>query len=372
MDHRPRTRVPALIATLASVASLLAACEESHTKTTEADPIPVVVAKAERKAVPLELVGVGTVEPINSVQVKSLVDGQLMSAEVADGQDVKAGGLLFRIDPRPIQARIEQAKATLARDRAQLAQARAQLQRYGSIATQGFVSKDELAQIQTNEEVAVAALAVDQAALDGLQLQLEFTEIRAPIAGRVGRVLVQPGNLVKADDTAPLLVLNQLSPIYVRFALPQSLLGRIRGAGAGDDPLTVTARAEGVAAVEHGVLAFVDNAVDTSTGTVRMRARFDNADDMLWPGLFVDVRLNLGAAGEQVVVPDAAVAAGPEGSYVFLVRDGKAEQRTVTVERSQGGESLIEKGVDAGDSVVVDGQSRLRDGIRVAIASSAP
>jgi len=372
MDHRPRTRVPALIATLASVASLLAACEESHTTTTEADPIPVVVAKAERKAVPLELVGVGTVEPINSVQVKSLVDGQLMSAEVADGQDVKAGGLLFRIDPRPIQARIEQAKATLARDRAQLAQARAQLQRYGSIATQGFVSKDELAQIQTNEEVAVAALAVDQAALDGLQLQLEFTEIRAPIAGRVGRVLVQPGNLVKADDTAPLLVLNQLSPIYVSFALPQSLLGRIRGAGAGDDPLTVTARAEGVAAVEHGVLAFVDNAVDTSTGTVRMRARFDNADDMLWPGLFVDVRLNLGAAGEQVVVRDAAVAAGPEGSYVFLVRDGKAEQRTVTVERSQGGESLIEKGVDAGDSVVVDGQSRLRDGIRVAIASSAP
>ena len=371
MTHRPGTRVPALIATLGSIAGLLAACDESHTKTTEADPIPVVVATAERKSVPLEIVAVGTVEPINSVQVKSQVDGQLMSAEVADGQDVKAGDLLFRIDPRPIQARIEQAKATLARDRAQLDQARAQARRYASIATQGFVSKDELAQIQTNEEIAVAALAVDQAALGGLELQLEFTEIRAPIAGRVGRVLVQPGNLVKADDTTPLLVLNQLSPIYVSFALPQSLLGRVRGAGGGD-PLDVSARAEGVPATERGALAFVDNAVDTSTGTVRMRARFDNADHTLWPGLFVDVTLDLGAAGEQVVVPDAAVAAGPDGSYVFLVREGKAEQRTVKVERSQGGQSLIESGVDAGDSVVIDGQSRLRDGIRVAIASPAP
>jgi multidrug efflux system membrane fusion protein len=372
MDHRPRTRVPALIATVIAVASVLSACEESHTKTTEADPIPVVVATAERKAVPFELVAVGTVEPINSVQVKSQVDGQLLSAEVADGQEVKAGDLLFRIDPRPIQARIEQAKATLDRDRAQLHQARAQLQRYGSIATQGFVSKDELAQVQTNEEVAVAALAVDQAALDGLQLQLEFTEIRAPIAGRAGRVLVQPGNLVKADDTTPLVVINQLSPIYVSFALPQSLLGRVRGAHSGNDPLAVTARAEGVAATERGELAFVDNAVDTSTGTVRMRARFDNASHALWPGLFVDVRLNLGAAGERVVVPDAAVSAGPDGSYVFLVRDGKVEQRTVTVERSQGGVSLIEEGVEEGDNVVVDGQSRLRDGIRVAIASPAP
>jgi membrane fusion protein, multidrug efflux system len=352
--------------------TVLAACSDSQPHGLRpSDPVPVVVATAERRALPLEIAAVGTVEPVNSVQVKSRVDGQLLAAAVQDGQDVQAGELLFRIDPKPIQAQLEQAGAAVARDRAQLEQARAQAQRYEPMAAKGFVSSDQMAQVRTNEQVAAAALKVDEANVDGLQLQLAFTEIKAPIAGRVGRVLVQPGNLVKANDSNALLVLNQIAPIYVSFALPQRYLGRVRNASQAA-AVAVSAHADGVATTEHGVLAFVDNAVDTTTGTVKMRARFDNADHVLWPGLFVTVTVDLGALEEQIVVPDTAVQTGPSGSYVFVVAADTAEQRTVSVTRSQNGSSAVASGLQDGERVVVDGQSRLTDGTRVAVTSPTP
>jgi multidrug efflux system membrane fusion protein len=334
------------------------------------DPVPVVVATVERRAISLDVDAVGAVEPINAVQVRPQVGGQLLSAAVRDGQDVGAGDLLFRIDPRPIQAELEQARAALARDHAQLDQANAELKRYEPMATQGYVSADQMTQVRTAAEVAAAAMKVDEANIRGLEVQLAYTEIRAPIAGRIGRVLVQPGNVVRTSDENPLLVLNQLAPIYVAFALPQRFLAGVQTASA-DDPLAVTVGGEGIEGLRRGELAFVDNAVDAATGTVKMRASFANEDHALWPGEFVNVTLNLGDEADRIVVPEAAVQVGPNGTYVFVVSDDKAQQRPVTVARSQDGESVIASGLDAGERVVVDGQSRLADGSFVSVTRAA-
>jgi multidrug efflux system membrane fusion protein len=357
--------------TLCAIAGLLlAACSDSEHTAMRTDPVPVVVASVERKAIALEVDAVGAVEPINTVQVRSQVDGQLLSAAVRDGQDVAAGDLLFRIDPRPIQAELEQARAALARDHAQLDEANAQLKRYEPMASQGYVSADQMVQVRTTAEVAEAALKVDEANIRGLELQLGYTEIRAPIAGRIGRVLVQPGNVVQVSDSNPLVVLNQIAPIYVGFALPQRFLAGVQAASV-DDPLAVTVGGEGIEGMRRGELAFVDNAVDAATGTVRMHAQFANEDHALWPGEFVTVTLNLGDEADRIVVPEAAVQVGPNGTYVFVVTDDKAEQRTVDVARTQDGESVIASGLEAGERVVVDGQSRLADGSFVSITRSA-
>jgi multidrug efflux system membrane fusion protein len=238
------------------------------------------------------------------------------------------------------------------------------------MAGQGFVSADQMAQVRTAEEVAAAALKVDEANIRGLELQLSYTEIRAPIAGRIGRLLVQPGNVVKVNDTNPLVVLNQIAPIYVGFALPQRFLAEVQAASV-DDPLAVTVGGEGIAGLRRGELAFVDNAVDPATGTVRMRAQLANDDHALWPGEFVSVTLSLGDEADRIVVPESAVQVGPNGTYVFVVTGDKAEQRAVTVARTQDRQSVIASGLEAGERVVVDGQSRLADGSFVSITSGA-
>jgi multidrug efflux system membrane fusion protein len=212
---------------------------------------------------------------------------------------------------------------------------------------------------------AAASVKVDQANVDATKLTLGYTDIYAPIAGRAGRILVQPGNLVKANDTNALLVLNQIAPIFVTFAIPGRFVDRVRAAQA-SAPLAVAAGSDGKAVGESGEVAFVDNAVDPATNTVKLRARFANAGQRLWPGQFVNVTLTLGTDAGAIVVPDAAVKAGPNGSYVFLVRaDERAEQRDVDVARSVDGESVIARGLGAGDKVITDGQSRLVDGTRV-------
>jgi multidrug efflux system membrane fusion protein len=363
-----RTGVVGLHAVAFAAALALAACSSKPAPTV--DPaVPVVVATAGHKAVPELVDAVGTVETINSVQVKSLVDGQLLESHVHDGDEVAAGQLLFRIDARPAQAALAQAQAALARDIAARDLAKAQVDRYQPVADKHFLSADQMQQYLTAYSAAATSVKVDQANVDAARLTLGYTEIRSPIAGRAGRVLVQPGNLVKANDTQPLLVINQLAPIYVSFAVPGRLVERIRAAqGAG--PLDVRVAVDG-GADEHGVLAFVDNAVDPATNTVKLRARFDNGSERLWPGQFVDVARSLGSGGDAVVVPDAAVKAGPDGNYVFVIKaDGRAEQRAVAITRSVAGESLVARGVAAGERVVVDGQSRLVDGTRVRIVDA--
>jgi multidrug efflux system membrane fusion protein len=267
---------------------------------------------------------------------------------------VKAGQLLFKIDPRPAQAALAQAQAALARDVAARDLAKAQVDRYQPVAAKGFISADQMQQYVTTYESAAAAVKVDQANVEAAKLTLGYTDIYAPISGRAGRILVQPGNVVKANDVNPLLVINQIAPIFVTFAIPGNLVARVRAAQAGA-PLAVRAHGNDARADETGTLAFVDNAVDPATNTVKLRARFDNGGQRLWPGQFVDVSLTVGSDADALVVPESAVKAGPNGSYVFVVKpDGRAEQRDVEVARTVGSAD--------GTRVKVAGDDRARAG----------
>lgn len=361
VDSR-HSRLP-LAACVVSLA-LLAACSSAPPPPRDT-AVPVTVARVVRKSMPELITAVGTVEAINSVALKSLVDGQLLQSRVKDGDDVKSGQLLFKIDPRPAQAALAQAQAALAKDEAARDLAKAQVDRYRPVADKGFISADQMQQYLTAYSAAAASVKVDQANVAAAQLTLGYTDIYAPISGRAGRILVQAGNLVKANDANALLVLNQIAPIFVNFAVPGRLVERVRAAQA-QTTLDVRAAADGAAAPESGKLAFVDNAVDPATNTVKLRASFANDDQRLWPGQFVNITLVIGNDAEAIVAPDAAVKAGPNGNYVFVVKaDGSAEQRAITVARSVDGESVIEKGLNAGDTVVTDGQSRLVDGTKV-------
>lgn len=357
---RPR---PLVAAWLASTA-LLAACS-SKPPPPHDTAVPVAIAKVVRKSMPELITAVGTVEAINSVALKSLVDGQLLESHVKDGDEVKAGQLLFKIDPRPAQAALAQAQAALAKDEAARDLAKAQVDRYRPVADKGFISADQMQQYLTAYSAAAASVKVDQANVASARLTLGYTDIYAPISGRAGRILVQAGNLVKANDVNALIVINQISPIFVNFAVPGRLVDRVRTAQA-EAVLDVHAAADGAASEKSGQLAFVDNAVDPATNTVKLRAAFANADQHLWPGQFVNITLVIGNEADAIVVPDAAVKAGPNGNYVFVIKaDNSAEQRAVSVARTVASEAVIEKGLNVGENVVTDGQSRLVDGTKV-------
>jgi len=345
----------------AACAVVLAACSREKAQHV-APPAPVTVTKAAAKDMPVVLNAVGSVEPINSVSVKSLIDGQILESRVKDGDDVKQNQLLFRIDPRPAEAALKQAQAAQAKDEATLAQARSQVKRYAAIADKGYISADQMEQYRTNADAAAAAVKVDQANVAAAKVTLGYTEIHSPIAGRIGRILIQPGNLVKANDTNALVVINQIEPIYVNFALPGAQLGLVLVA-QNASPLAVQASVTGVPKPVDGKVAFIDNAVDTTTGTVKLRASFGNPEHLLWPGQLVTVNLTLGVDKNAVVVPDRVVQNGPDGTYVFVVKaDQHAEQRKVDVQRMIDNQAVIGKGLAAGETVVLDGQSRVEDG----------
>jgi len=347
-------------------ATLIVAC--SGEKAAHAPPpAPVTVTKAESRDMPIESQAVGSVEPINSVSVKSLIDGQILESLVKDGDNVAQNQLLFRIDPRPAQAALKQAEAAQTRDEATLAQARSQVKRNEAIAAKGYISADQMEQFRTNADAAAAAVKVDQANVSAAKVTLGYTEIHSPIAGRIGRILIQPGNLVKANDTNPLVVINQIEPIYVNFALPGSQLGPVI-VGQRESPLSVQATVAGLPKPVDGKVAFIDNAVDSTTGTVKVRAEFENPEHLLWPGQLVNVNLTLGHDQNVVVVPDRVVQNGPDGTYVYVVSaDNKAEQRKIGVRRMIDNQAVIDTGLAAGETVVLDGQSRVENGAALKI-----
>lgn len=377
-----RARLNAVTAfTLLLAAIALAACGDSgdkggkktaDKKGKEAPAIPVVVAPVIQQAVPLKIQAIGNVEVQTTVAIKSRLDGQIVKVGFSDGQDVAKGQTLFEIDARPLQAQLQQAQAALARDKAQLERARAQEERYQDLLKKGFVSQDAYAQYRTNVDTAAATVRADEAAVENARLQTEYAVIRSPIEGRAGKILIQEGNLVKANDTVSLVVINQIAPIYVSFAVPEQYLGLIRkymAAGKLAVEALPTGTADSAAAAAMGVLAFVDNTVDATTGTVRLRATFPNKDKALWPGQYVTASLTLNEQQNAIVVPSQAVQTGPKGQYVYVVKAGTAAMREVSVERVDGAQTVVAKGIAPGEQVVTSGQSRLVPGIKVSIKS---
>jgi multidrug efflux system membrane fusion protein len=323
---------------------------------------PVHVAKVEKKTVPLTLDAIGAVEPSRTASVRSQVSGTLQKIAFREGQEVQPGDLLFEIDPRPFQNALHSAQADLQRARVQLENARAQSERYRALNTESAISKEQFQSIQDNERTAAAQVLSGEAAVANAQLQLDYCSIRAPIAGRTGSFGAHEGDLISSGSSAPLVVINQLSPTYVTFSVPQQYLGelsRYRAAG----PVTVTATPPGADPTsENGELTFIDNTVDSTTGTLRLKATFPNTAQQLWPGLFVTVRLTL-ASPEVIFIPSAAVQSDQQGQHVFVVKPDKtAEFRPITIERRNGGDSVISKGLQLGETVVTDGQLRVVPG----------
>ena len=347
---------------------LLAACAEQKAPPTP--PVPVTVAVAERRTVPFELPATGTVEPIQTVAVQAQVSGPLQRVAFREGDEVKQGQVLFQIDPRPYQSALEQAAAVLERDRAQAANAAEEAKRYQSLVEKEYVTSQQYEQIRTAAAASKATLAGSQAAVDQARLNLQYATIRAPISGRTGSLLIREGNLVRSNATEPLVKINQLRPIHVRFAVPATNLPLIQTHLR--KKLVVRAEPSGGGDPSEGTLSFVDNAVDTATGTILLKGRFPNDDGSLWPGGFVNVRLELYVEPDALVIPAAAVVAGQQGSFVFVVQpDSSASTKAVTVNRTAGDFAIVTGDVQPGDRVVVDGQLRLRQGSKVQIKATA-
>jgi multidrug efflux system membrane fusion protein len=379
LTARPRSRkrlwVMGLLCLLAAGAIVWTIWFFPHgaTKATERNfagrAIPVVTAQAEAKDVPIYLDGLGTIQAFYTVTIKPMIDGPLMSVNFKEGQDVHKGDILAQIDPRPYQAALDSATAKKAQDQALLANARLDLVRYQKLVSSNYTSAQ---QADTQKAVVAqdeALVQQDQAAIDTARTNLSYTTIMAPIDGRTGIRQVDPGNIVHAADTTGIVLVTQLHPISVIFTLPQQNLPAVAQAMA-SGPVQVLATNQDQAAgaaqvIDTGTLAVLDNQVDPTTGTIKLKATFPNPKDKLWPGGFVNVRLRAEIAKGAIVVPPAAIQRGPQGAYVFTVTDGVAHRVAVTTGFEDQTDSIVTKGLKAGDTVVMDGASRLSDGSKV-------
>jgi multidrug efflux system membrane fusion protein len=355
-------------ALLLAFAAFGAACSspsDAERGTAQAPAVPVRVAPVERADVPQQIRAIGTVRPYSTVAVKSQVEGQLAEIHFEEGQSVRRGDLLFTIDPRPFEADLRQAQANLSRDKAEMDNAEVEAGRTARLFAKGFASKEENDAAQTRVSSLRAAVAADQAAVESAKLRLDYCYIHSPLDGRIGEQLVHRGNVVKSNDTT-LAVINELRPIYVEFSVPERDLPEIqRRAAAGS--LSVTADSAGIAP-QSGRLTFIDNAVDATTGTIRLKARFANPDEVLWPGQFVDVTLQLSVQKGAVVAPAEALQTGQSGQYVFVVQaDDTVRDRPVEVEKTVGQRAVIASGLQPGEVVVTDGQLRLAPGMHVQV-----
>ena len=332
------------------------------------EAVPVLVATATQKTMPLQIRAVGNVEAYSTVAVKSQVTGVLTQAHFKEGDNVKKGQLLFTIDPRPFEAALKQAEANLARDTAQLQNSREQARRYAELVKKEYVSKEQYDQIRANADAAEAVVQADQAGVENAKVQLSYCYIFSPIDGQVGTLLVNEGNLVRVNDGTPLVVINQVAPIFVTFSVPEQNLPDIRR-HITTGSLKVEARFQSdEGRSEQGNLAFIDNAVDRTTGTIKLKAEFKNADKRLWPGQFINVALTLTTQSNAVVIPSEAIQVGPEGQHVFVVKpDNSVEVRPVVVARTDEGEAVIAQGLQAGEQIVREGQFLLNADSRVEI-----
>ena len=328
-------------------------------------PVPVIVAQAQSGSMPVLLNVVGRAEAYEGVTVKSRVDGQVLAVNYTEGQAVRQGDVLLRLDPADFNAKVAQAEAVVARDQAQLAKARADLERYQGLKARGFVSDEKVNEVRTNEAAAAATLKADQAALELARLQQSYTTVRAPFSGIVGARLVFPGSTVKINDTA-LAVVNRVDPLYVSFAVPERHLQRLRQAvSKGPMPVQIALPGSKEAGFE-GKAKFIDNAVDATTGTIQMKALLDNKGARLTPGQFLNVSMVLDQVSDSVLVPNEAVQQGADGNFLYAVKaDDTVEVRKLEIIASHQGMTAIGKGVAVGETVVTDGQLRLTPGATV-------
>ena len=325
--------------------------------------ISVELAKAERKPVPVDVDSIGTVTPISSVALKSRVETTIVSVHFEDGAKVSEGDLLFTLDARQIDAQIEQAEGTLARDQAQLEGAQRDLRRYSDLIAKGATTQVNVDNAKTQADILIGTIKADQSALDNLKVQKSYATIRAPFSGRISAANVKIGNFVRPADIAPLAVINQMAPVYVTFAIPQRVLVDLRDAMASGGS-KVIATIPGHRRSEDGKVAMVENTVDATTGMVTVRGIMNNENETLWPGTLVNTRLII-RTENSVVVPTVAVQRSQSGNFVFVVKDGVAAVQAVKVERTLQGLSVISEGLSGNEDVVVDGQLLLSDGSRI-------
>ena len=332
-----------------------------------APAIPVMASKAERADIPIELAGIGTVQALNSVLVRSRVDGQIVKVNFSEGKDVHAGEVLVEIDPAPYQAALAQAQANMLKDQAQLENARLDLDRATRLAKTGATSAQQLDTSKALVAQLDAGVKADQAAIDMAQVQLDYSRIRAPIDGRAGTRLVDAGNIVRAADLTGVVTINQVHPIFVNFALPAESLPRIR-AGLKNGDISVTAQDSNGRDLAAGKLSVIDNAINATTATINYKAVFDNTEEVLWPGQFVNVRIRLDILRDVIAVPITAVQYGPDGAYAFIVGpDRKVQKRPIKTGVVNKISAVIEAGLQTGDLVVTDGQYRIETGSTVEV-----
>lgn len=366
-----RASVLSMLSAGALLASLAGAgCRGQQAAGYGQQTVPVLVAKAEQKTVATRLHAIGRVEAYSTVNIKAQLDGVITEVHFKEGQDVKRGDLLFVIDPRPFEAALLQAQANLARDQAKEAQSTADENRYSYLLKQKVGSQQQYDQAHATAAADKAAVAADEAEVQTAKLNLAYTTIRAPIDGRTGNLLVHQGNLVKNNADTPMVVINQISPVYVDFSVPEQSLSDVRQDMARRTlPVEVSIPGQ-QGALEKGDLSFIDNSVDMKTGTIELKGLFSNQDGKLWPGQFVDANLILDQRPGTVVVPSQAIQTGADGSYVFVVdHEMKVQSRPVVVGSSDDGQTVVERGLASGETVVTDGQLRLVPGAHVSIKS---
>jgi len=359
-----------------AVACVLAGCRKAAApagggKGARGAAVPVLVATAVSRDVPVEVRAIGNVQPFSSVTIRARISGELLKVHFKEGDDVKAGDLLFTIDPRQAEASLRQSQANLKRDEAQLESARLEFDRVKKLTESGISSPDEFDKARTAFQALEGTVLADRAAISNATLSLEFTQIRSPLDGRTGNLMIKEGNIVKAEDDR-LVTINQVHPIYVAFAVPEQELPQIRARMAKSAlPVAVSLpdRTNTLSSVE---LSFIDNAVDATTGTILLKATFANRDNALWPGQFLQVRLTVNTLNNATIVPSQAVQSSQSGEFVFVVQpDMTVEKRNIRLGISRSGFVVIDEGVKPGEVVVTDGQMRLGPKSRVALPEAA-
>lgn len=334
--------------------------------------VPVTVATVVQKNLPVQLDATGSVEAYSTVAIRAQVGGVVTKVHFTQGQDVKQGDALFTIDPRPFESALKQAEANLARDTAQLQNSREQVKRYAELFKKQFVSAEQYDQIRTNSDALESVVVADSAAVDNAKVQLSYCYIFSPVNGRTGTLLVNEGNLVRTNDATPMVIINQVNPIYVTFSLPEGNLPAIKARMAQTTLKVLAILPQSPDLPEEGTLTFVDNAVDSTTGTIKFRGTFANTARRLWPGQFVKVVLNLSEQPNAIVIPFQAIQSNENGQLVFVVKpDRTVEVRPIIVSRTLGGQAIVDKGLTPGETVVTDGQFLLSAGSRVQIKKGA-